>query len=231
VGIFGKDDRQPGGAADVATVDDSGAVGPMGAIERLMDAGIDGQGRFESARRVADVALAEHRNPERAIDALVRSHLRLAAANGFVTSLGGFVVMPIALPVNVVGFYLLATRMVAGIAATRGYDLRQPAVRSAVLLALVGADADDLLRKAGYAGSGRMVNLAAQQLPAPVLIGINKGVAFRLLSQFGKKSLTRFGRFVPLAGGFVGAGLDTYLLKRIADHARAEFPPKGSPVT
>jgi hypothetical protein len=36
---------------------------------------------------------------------------------------------------------------------------------------------------------------------------------------------------VPLAGGLVGAGLDTYLLKRIAEHARLEFPWKPGPVS
>jgi hypothetical protein len=231
MGIFGKDDGPAYVTADVVSVDDSGAAGAMRVIERLMDVGIDGRRPFDSARRVADVAMAEHLDPETAIDAMVRSHLRLAAANGFVTSLGGFVVLPIALPANVAGFYLVATRLVAGIAATRGYDIGQPAVRSAVLLALVGADADDLLKKAGYAGSGRLVNLAAQQLPGPALMAINKAVAFRLLSQVGRKSLTRFGRAVPLAGGVVGAGLDTYLLRRIAEHARGEFPPKGRPVT
>jgi len=30
---------------------------------------------------------------------------------------------------------------------------------------------------------------------------------------------------VPLAGGVIGAGVDTYLLNRIAAHARLEFPP------
>jgi len=210
--------------------DNATAGAAMPVIEHLMDVGIDGLGPFHSARRVADVAIAEHPEAERAIDAMVRSHRRLAAANGFVTSLGGFVSMPIALPANVMGFYLVATRLVAGIASTRGHDIRRPEVRSAVLLALVGADADDLLKKAGYAGTGRLVNLVAQQLPGPALLAINKGVAFRLLSQVGKKSLTRFGKAVPLAGGLVGAGLDAYLLKRIADHARDEFPPRAHPV-
>ena len=63
-----------------------------------------------------------------------------------------------------------------------------------------------------------------------MLLAVNKGVAFRLLNQVGKKSLTRFGRAVPLAGGVIGAGVDTYLLNRIADHARLEFPPVGRPV-
>jgi hypothetical protein len=230
--ILGTGDGPASENGQWATVDDSpmaGATTPV--IGRLMDVGIDGRGPFRSAQSVADFALAEHREVEPAIDAMVRSHLRLAAANGFVTSLGGFVTLPIALPANVLGFYLVATRMVAGIASTRGYDIGQPEVRSAVLLALVGADADDLLTKASDAGSGQLVNLVAQRLPGPVLMGVRKGVMFRVLVRIGKKSFARFGRVVPLAGGLVGAGLDTYLLKRIADHARLEFPWKPGPIS
>ena len=231
MGIFGRDDEPASDTKDLAMVDagrtaDATAGAATRMIERLMDFGMDGKGPFDSAQKVADVARAEHSGAERAIDAIVRSHLRLAAAGGFVTSLGGFVTMPIALPANVVGFYLVATRMVAGIASIRGYDIRRPEVRSAVLLALVGADADDLLKKAGYASTGRLANLAAQGLPGPALLAVNKGVGFRLLNQVGQKSLTRFGKAVPLVGGVVGAGVDTFLLKRIADHARQEFPPK-----
>lgn len=233
---LGNNDNDDGRGADItarwARADDNlmaRAHTPM--IERLMDLGIDGRGPFGSARTVAGLALAEHVGVEPAVDAIVRSHLRLAAASGFVTSVGGFVTLPVSLPANVVGFYLIATRMVAGVASARGHDLRQPEVRSAVLLALVGADADDLLRKAGYAGAGGLVNLAAQRLPGPALMALNKGVAFRLLSQVGRRSMTRFGRAVPLAGGAAGAGLDAYLLKRIADHARREFQVKAAPAS
>jgi len=225
VRIFGKDDGPPGDSPQVATVDDGGAASATRMIEHLLDVGIDGRGRFDSARRVADLATRRHLDAESAIDAIVLSHLRLAAVGGFVTSLGGFVVMPIALPANVLGFYLVATRMVAGIALTRGYDIRKAEVRSAVLLALVVADAEGVLKKAGYASTGRLANLAVQRLPGPVLLAVNKGVEFRLLTQAGKKSLTRFGKAVPLLGGFVGAGVDAYLLNRIAFHARQEFPP------
>ena len=173
--------------------DDSATAGAATKmIERLMDVGIDGKGRFASAQQVADIAIAEHLQPERAIDAIVRSHLLRGAAGGFITGVGGFITLPIALPANVLGFYLVATRMVAGIASVRGYDIRQPEVRSAILLALVGADSDDLLKKAGYSGGGRLANLAAQRLPGPALMALNKGVGFRLLSRFGKKSLDPF---------------------------------------
>ena len=205
MGIFGKDDEPAGVTAGVAKVDEGGSVDARAGaatrmVERLMDVGIDGRGRFDSAQKIADVAIAGHPGAERAIDAIVRSHLRLAAAGGFVTSLGGFVAMPIALPANVLEFYLVATRMVAGIASTRGYDIRQPEVRSAVLLALVGADADDLLKKLPPlpgVSTGRLANLAAQRLPGPALLAVNKGVGFRLLTQFGKSSLTRSARPCP----------------------------------
>ncbi|WP_406830318.1 EcsC family protein [Pedococcus sp. KACC 23699] len=197
-----------------------------GLIENLLDVGIDGKGPFDSAQKVADAKRSERPDAEDAIDAVVRGHLKLAAAGGFVTGLGGFITLPVALPANVLEFYIVATRMVGSIASLRGYDIKQPEIRSAVLLTLVGADADDLLKKAGVMSTGRLSNLAAQRLPGPALMVVNKAVGFRLLSTVGKKSLVRLGRGVPVIGGVMGAGLDSYLLKRIADHARHEFPKK-----
>ncbi len=222
--FLGKNDRPAGDPGQWVTTQDNptgGAVAPV--IERMMDVGIDGRGRFSSAKAVADLAMAEYGDVDPAIDALLRSHLRLVAANGFLTSLGGFVALPVALPANVAGFYLVATRLVAGIASARGHDISQPEVRSAVMLALVGADADDLLKKTSGAGAGRLVNLAAERLPGPVMMAVRKGFTFRLFLRIARKSLTHAGRMLPLAGGFVGAGLDTYQLRRIADHARLEF--------
>jgi len=230
MGSTGKYDGRVGDITRVDGIDDATAGAATKMIERLMDVGIDGRGRFASAQKVADVAIAEHPDVEGAIGATVRAHLLLGAVGGFVTGLGGFITMSVALPANVLEFYLVATRMVATIASIRGYDIRRPEVRSAILLALVGADSDDLLAKAGYAGTGRLANLAAQRLPGPALMALNKGVAFRLLTRVGRKSVTRFGRAVPLVGGVVGAGVDTFLLTRIADHARREFPPRARPV-
>ncbi|MDU0314359.1 EcsC family protein [Phycicoccus sp. M110.8] len=199
-----------------------------GLIENLLDTGIDGKGRFDSAQKVADVKRAEQATAEGAVDAVVRQHLKLGAAGGFVTGLGGFITMPVALPVNVLEFYLVATRMVAAVACLRGYDIKQPQIRSAVLLTLVGADAEDLLAKAGVLSTGRLSNLAAQRLPGPALMVVNKAVGFRLLTMAGKKSLTKLGKGVPMVGGVLGAGLDTYLLTRIASQAKHEFPPRNT---
>ncbi len=192
-------------------------------VTRLVDAGIDGVGPLEPATVVADAAGVRSKDLDAAVDDLVTSHARLAAAGGFVTGIGGFFTLPVALPANVAGFYGIATRMVAGIAHLRGYDVSRAEVRTAVLLTLVGADAKNLLHKAGMSPTGKIADLALQRLPGPALMMLNKGIGFRLLAQVGRKSLSRLGRGVPLVGGAIGAGLDFWLLRKIADSAKAEF--------
>lgn len=199
----------------------------VGIIQPLLDIGIDGKGPLPSAQHVADTALAKSGgDAEAAIDRIVKSHLAAAGAGGFVTGIGGFATMIVALPANILEFYLVATRMTAALAAVRGYDLSRPHIRSAVLLALVGADADDLLRKAGIPStSGHLTDMVAEKLPGPALMVLNKAVAFRLVSRVTATTGRVFGRGIPLAGGAISGGMDSYLLKRIADHAREEFPP------
>ena len=98
-------------------------------------------------------------------------------------------------------------------------------MRSAVLLTLVGGDTNDLLKKAGVVSTGRLANLAAQRLPAPALMVINKAVGFRLIGQMGTKLFSKLGKGIPVVGGVIGAGLDAYLASKIAGGAKREFPP------
>ncbi|NYF97045.1 EcsC family protein [Janibacter cremeus] len=213
--------------------DPQGRSGANGAVvklvQQLLDIGIDGHGRFDSAVAVGDAALLKSGgNADTAIDRIIADHIRLAGASGFVTNLGGFATMVVALPANVFGFYVLATRMAAAVAHVRGHDLARAEVRSAALLSLVGADAQDLLAKAGMAApSGRLTSFATQQLSGPALMVVNKAVGFRILSQAGKGVFARFGKAVPVVGGAIGAGMDVWLLKQLADHVREEFPPAG----
>jgi hypothetical protein len=207
------------------------ATGPLDDVaarlaERLLALGIEGKQTFSSAAEVADRALlSASGDVERAVDAVVKKHVVLAGGSGFLTSAGGFVTLPVALPANVLGFYVVATRMTAAVARLRGHDIAAPQVRTAVLLALVGADADAVLRKAGaIVPSGRMVSVAVQRLPGPALMMVNKGIAFRILATAGRSGLARLGKLVPVVGGVIGGGLDGWMMTRIAAHARSEFP-------
>lgn len=223
---FGKDDKQ------VEPVQ-----GSDGAFDRvantlaqhLISTGIDGVATFDSAEKVAQEALKKTGSREAAIDAIVNSHTKLAGANGFVTNLGGFVTLPVALPANVVGFYTLATRMVAAIASVNGANVREDSVRSAILLDLIGADATQVLKGMGNFTGGVATNVATRKMPPAALAVVNKAVAFRLASKVGGRFLSRIPRLVPVAGGFIGAGLDIMLLRKIADAARKDFVAQVPP--
>jgi len=206
--------------------DGQGAVTRL--VQSLIAVGLDGAGPLESARVVADQARRRNDSVEQAIDGVVRSHVHGGRLGGFVTGLGGFVTMPIALPVNVFEFYVQATRMVGAIAALRGYDLDEPRIRTAVLLTLIGSKSDDVLAKAGLStGGSRVTALALRRLPPAALLVVNKAVGFRLIRGVGERVLSRLGRGIPLAGGLVGAGIDGYMMGRIAEHARQEFPARS----
>src|SRR4029079_1506535 len=164
----------------------------------------------------AEAAGRETRTTQGAVKKIVRSHVVKGGVGGFVTSVGGFVTMPIALPANVIEFYIGATRMVAAMADLRGYDVVDSQVRTAWLLTLVGSEADDVLAKAGLTGgTGKVVGLVGQQLPPAALWILNKAIAFRLLRGFGEKAFSRLGRGIPLAGGILGGGIDVWMMKRI----------------
>lgn len=201
MGIFDKKKQAP---APVAT-EDMGAIATQASklVERILEVGIDGKGSFDSAQKVADDARRRRSDPERVVDDIIGAHLRLAAGNGFVTGLGGFVTLPIALPANVAGFYIVATRMAGAIAAVRGYDIADPSVRSAILLSLIGADSDDLLQKVGYQTGGRLANLATERLPGALLMAINKGVGFRIVTRMGRSTLSKMGRLVQIGRAHV----------------------------
>lgn len=197
-------------------------------IQQLTSVGIDGVARFAGAREVAERALKrEHGDTKQAINRVVSQHLRGGAASGFVTSLGGFLTMIVAIPANVFTFYVQATRMTAAIAHLRGYDLDDKAVRTAVLLSLVGSNATEILSKAGVSvGGSAAVNLAGRGLPKSALMVVQKAVGFRILRSVGERMFTRIGKLVPVVGGLFGAGVDYAMMRKIAEQARKEFPAR-----
>jgi hypothetical protein len=199
-------------------------------VTQLARGGLDGIGPLAPAHDVAEDALAAHGDREAAIDAVVSDHTRLAAVSGFVTSLGGFIVLPVAVPANLLGFYTLATRMVAAIAHIRGHDLTLPETRVAVLTTLTGDDIGKALSQAGMVlPAGGITTVWLRKMAPSVTTMVNKAIGFRLLVGTGERALVKLGRAIPLAGGVIGGTIDLALMRSIARHARREFPSAPTP--
>jgi len=199
--------------------------GPVGRL--VLDRGLDGLGPIRSAVRVADAALRDAHDPEEAIETLVRNHLALSAAGGFLTGVGGYVTLSVALPVNLAEFYLVATRMVGAIAVVRGYDPRHSEVRTAVLLTLVASRSDEALAKEGF-GASKLLRVGLHRMPPGALMLVNKAIFFRLLRRVNQRLFWNLGRGTPLLGGGLGAAVDCWMMARIAGQALVEFPQQDA---
>ena len=206
---------------------DDSAIGRL--VQMLLATGLDGRGPLRSATAIAEAARRRTSDPGEAVDRVIRLHVVGGVVGGFATGLGGFVTMPVALPVNVAEFYVQATRMVGSIATLHGYDVQDPEVRTAVLLTLVGSRAEEVLAKAGLAtGGGAITRIALRRLPPAALMVVNKAIGFRLARGVFERVFSRLGRGLPFLGGLVGAVVDGWMMRRIAEHAMVEFPAGGA---
>ena len=200
-------------------------------VQLLLAIGIDGQGPLASAVELADAARTSSLTTEEAVARVARATIIGGAAGGFVTGVGGFSAMRVALPVNVVEFYVQAARMVSAIAILRGHDVDDPQVRKAVLQTLVGTLNDSsMVEAATGTRGGALTWKVLRLLPSGVRLVASKGIGFRLLRAVTERLLARFGRGVPFIGGTVVATIDGWNMRRIAARAQVEFPAEDSAV-
>lgn len=195
-------------------------------VNTFRDIGLDGRGKFASARELAERA-GSSRSTEQAIGDVVAKSRRGVTAGGFLTGLGGLVTMPALLPANILEFYVQATRMVGAIATLRGYDVNDDEVRARVLAALVEEESGDILDNVGLGViAGAASKQVAKRLPKETMSNVSVAIGARVLRRFGIRSIPILGKAIPGFGGIVGAVSDRLLLNRIAKSAKKAFPAK-----
>ncbi len=200
-------------------------------VRSTLDRAIDGVGPLRSAAAAADARLVDREGDvEHAIAAMARQHAVMAGAQGFVTNLGGIAMFAVAVPANVVGVTLVQCHLVAGIAHLRGYDLRDPRVRNAILACMLGEDAVRSLVKKHRLPSSPMA-LATSPVHDPVLDDtLGREVTAEIIGRAaGKRAVTLIGRRIPLIGGAVGASSDALATWQIGQYAADELKDRRLP--
>lgn len=182
-----------------------------GMLRWLLDSAIDGVQGLPGARKSAARYLTKHGEHEAAINVIIRHHVMMAGAQGFVTNLGGLATLPFTMPANITGVAIVQLRMVATIAHLRGYDLDDPRVRSAILLCLLGDNpVTDKLTKENLPSSPLIV------ATAPVFDAeLDRRISERVMAELaanvtGRRAASLIGRRIPFVGGGVGASLDSW---------------------
>ncbi|MFC4785764.1 EcsC family protein [Nocardioides sp. MAHUQ-72] len=199
-------------------------------VREALHRAIHGVGPLPPAAHAAEKQLAEQRGDvRRAVHEVIENHVRYAGAQGFATNLGGLVTAAVLIPANITGLALIQSRMIAGIAHLRGYELTDPRVRNAVLACLLGEDQiDDLVKKRRLPAPP--MALATAPLHDPDLDRlISAEVASDMIARVaGKRLATTVGRRVPVVGGLVGAGADGISTWRIGRYADRELLPRAT---
>ncbi|WP_328459446.1 EcsC family protein [Actinoplanes sp. NBC_00393] len=162
---------------------------------------------------------------ERVIDRLVKESMAASSTNGFVTGLGGFVTMPLTLPANVAGALVINARLVGAIAHLRGYNIADPHVQTVITLATAGGTLASTLQGVGVKIGTKLTAQAIKAIPIAVIRKINARVGFMLLAKYGtQRSVLTLAKGIPIAGGLVGAGVDTTFTAFVGRAAKASFP-------
>ena len=177
----------------------------------------------KSIEELAEDYLAKISSREKAIDKLIGYQTVLCGTNGFITGLGGLLVLPVTIPTNVAGVIYVQLRMIAAIAHINGYDIYSDQVRTIAYACLTGSSAANILKNVGIKISEKMAVNALKRVPGAILIKINQQVGFRLVTKFGQKGLVNVIKIMPLVGGVVGGVFDTGMTLTIGNIAKKVF--------
>ena len=194
------------------------------ALDRIYSLTMDGIPKISaSVDELAENYLTKNVSAEKAATSLVRTQILKCGTSGFVTNLGGFITLPVAIPANISSVLYVQMRMIAAIAKIGGYDIKSDQVQTMVYACLVGKAASDILKKVGIDVGQKGLNAAIDKIPGKVLTAINRKIGFRLLTKFGEKGSINLCKLIPVAGGAIGAGFDAVSTKIIAANAIKMF--------
>ncbi len=177
----------------------------------------------KSIEELAEDYLYKSSSKKKAIDDLIGYQTLLCGTNGFITGLGGLLVLPVAIPTNILSTIYIQLRMIAAIAYINGYDIYSDQVRTIVYACLTGSSTTKVLKNVGIKIGEKVVINAIKKIPVEVLVKINQQVGFRLVTKFGQKGLVNFGKMMPLVGGVVGGVFDTGMTLTIGNIAKKVF--------
>lgn len=199
-----------------------------GFVTQAVQRAIHGVGPLPPVAESAQKQLKEQDGDvDAAIRELVENHAGMAAAQGFVTNLGGLVTMAATIPVNITGLAVIQCRLVAGIAYLRGYDLEDNRVRNAVLLCTLGEDqVKQLVKEKKVPGAPMVLATAPAYDPgidSLIAAEVTSGLINRVI---GKRAASTVVRRVPVAGGVWGAGSDGWATWQVGRYAARELRPR-----
>lgn len=196
----------------------------MQLMDKLYEQSLNGIAKVcPSIDDMAESYLQKNKDVESAAKEMINNQIVKCTTSGFITSLGGIITLPVAIPANLGSVLFVQMRMIACLARMGGYDTESDNVQTFVYACLAGISIDNLLKDAGIKIGTRITKELITRIPGTVFTAINQKVGFRLVTKFGSKGLINLGKAVPLIGGIIGGGFDFAETAIIAKQAYKMF--------
>lgn len=194
-------------------------------VNWLTERAIDGVPPLHSAECLAGEYLNDGSYPDDGarIDSLINWETTKNFTSGFVTGLGGLLVLPIAIPGAFAASWIIQARMAGAIAKIGGHDIREDRIKTFIVACLVGDALKDMAKAAGIQVGTKLAKTVINQVPGRLLIAINKQVGQRLLTKAGQTGAVNLIKLVPFVGGFVGGAFDAYACRVVGMVAKDLF--------
>ena len=200
----------------------------MEALDFAYEKALNGMPGVDSVAELAADYLEEFRSGkvatlEEAANSLIRWQNTKSATSGFVTGLGGLLVMPVTIPANLASVYFIQIRMIGAIAHMAGYDVRNDKVKALIYSCLVGNAAKEVLKDVGIQLGKKLAQTSINRISGEVIKKINQAVGFRLLTKAGTTGVVNLSKAVPILGGVIGATVDAVTTNTIGNMAVEVF--------
>ena len=194
----------------------------------LTEKAVGGVGPLSSAEDLALEYLndSNYEDNDKRVDSLINWETSKNFSTGFITGLGGFATLPVAIPASLGASWVLQARMAAAIARIYGHDLNEDRVKTLILCVIIGQDIKEVCKQTGIKIGTKLTYVAIRKLPGEVLKRINQAVGFRLLTKAGEKGIINLIKLVPVVGGVVGGTFDAVTCRITAKAAREAFRQK-----
>ena len=199
-------------------------------VAYLLDKGLGGVPPLSSAENLATEYLIDqgYETHDERVDSLINWETTKNFTSGFITGLGGFVTLPVAIPSALGASWLIQARMAGAIARIYGHDLGEDRVRTMVLMSLAGDVARKAMEDVGINLGSKLPNRAIKQVPGRALVEVNKRIGLQLLTKAGGRSVAQLPKLIPVVGGVVGGAFDAVVCRMVGRTAKSLFRPVAS---
>ena len=195
----------------------------MRVIDWTYDKAVNGVTGLDSASELAADYMKQGGSRIDQANSLIRWQNTKAGTSGFLTGLGGIIIMPVTVPANIASVMYVQTRMIAAIAHMGEHDLNDDRVKSLVYVCLTGNAAKDIIKDVGIVIGRKFTENLIKNIRGETIKAINKAVSFKLLTKFGNKGVINLGKTVPVLGGIIGATFDSFSTNVVGNIARNTF--------